>query len=82
MKLKGQAKVKTQTKHTENLFGDISVIQGQTLKVIDRNNQGDCMCLLPSQDKLIDVDHRDIEEFLPEPISQNPIDAFFAMMRT
>lgn len=66
MQLKGHARIKKQTEHTKNLFGQVTVIHDQTLKVIDRNERGDCLCLLPSEDNLIDVDYRDVVQFTPK----------------
>ncbi len=81
MQLKGHAHVKKQTEYTENLFGDVAVIHDQILKVIDRNEHGDCLCLLPSEDNLIDVDYRDVKQFLPNISVKDPLETVLEMLK-
>lgn len=49
-------------KHTKNLFGPIEEIAGQELLLMERNPQGDCLCVFRGKQgsNLIDVDRRDI----------------------
>jgi hypothetical protein len=54
---------------TKNLFGPLSQIAGQRLKVIERNHNGDCLALLPDESNLVDVDHMDVVTFTPAPPS-------------
>jgi AAA domain len=49
--------------HTRNLFGPIEEVAGKRLEVLERNPQGDCLCLFRGIRgvNIVDVDHRDIE---------------------
>ena len=49
-------------KHTRNLFGPLSEIAGKRLRVLDRNQEGDCLCLFEGSkgQNIVDVDHEDI----------------------
>jgi hypothetical protein len=55
-------KVVAEPKHTTNLFGPISEIAGKELAVMDRNREGDCLCVFDGRrgQNLVDVDHRDV----------------------
>ena len=48
--------------HTRNLFGPPEEIAGKTLRLIERNDQGDCLCVFDGKagTNIVDVDHRDI----------------------
>jgi hypothetical protein len=48
---------------TRNLFGPVEEIAGKTLRVLERNPQGDCLCLFVGVkgQKIVDVDHSDVE---------------------
>lgn len=48
--------------HTRNLFGPIEEIAGKRLELIERNFQGDCLCLFlgVKGTNIVDVDHRDV----------------------
>jgi hypothetical protein len=48
--------------YTQYHWGPLSDIAGQTLKVLERNPQGDCLALLEGKG-LVDVDNRDVAEF-------------------
>jgi hypothetical protein len=54
--------VVSEPKHTTNLFGPITEIAGKELAVMDRNREGDCLCVFDGVrgQNLVDVDHRDI----------------------
>lgn len=51
---------------TRFLFGPNSEIEGKRLRVIERNEYGDCMCIVEDEKGnarcLVDVDHVDIEQ--------------------
>lgn len=51
-------------KHTTNLFGPLSEIAGKRLRVLERNDQGDCLCLFEGSlgTNIVDVDHRDVQQ--------------------
>jgi hypothetical protein len=48
--------------HTRNLFGPLSEVAGKRLQVLERNAQGDCLCLFTGRQgvNLVDVDYRDV----------------------
>jgi hypothetical protein len=48
--------------HTRNLFGPPEEIAGKTLRLIERNDQGDCLCVFDGKagTNIVDIDHRDI----------------------
>lgn len=48
--------------HTRNLFGPIEEIASKELELMERNSEGDCLCLFNGRlgKNLVDVDHRDI----------------------
>jgi len=50
--------------HTKNLFGPISEIAGKELELMERNGQGDCLCIFTGRlgTNLVDVDHRDVSQ--------------------
>ena len=52
-------KVKDSPQFTDYFWGDISDIIRKHLTLIERNQQGDCLCFLEGKG-LVDVDHRDI----------------------
>lgn len=60
---KQTVKVVDNPQYTRNLFGSISEIAGKTLELVERNQEGDCMCLFDGVQgrNLVDVDHRDIQ---------------------
>lgn len=74
----GFALVVKDPQHTENLFGDLSDVADKTLQVADRNDIGDCLCMvtedIPGTEKkkkyLVDVDHRDVVRFAQNPLHQ------------
>lgn len=57
---KGKIRLVESPQHTKNHFAPISSLAGKDLEVMERNDQGDCMCIEPGGKYLIDVDHRDI----------------------
>ena len=83
MNFKGFATLNKELNHSQNLFGELSDVEGRILQVIDRNSSGDCMCLLPSQDNLISIDNRDIKLFMPTPEKdlQNPLDMILSVLK-
>jgi hypothetical protein len=54
-----RVKIKSKVEYTNYVWGDIKEIEDATLKLIEQNKQGDCMCYCGKG--LVDVDHRDIE---------------------
>jgi hypothetical protein len=58
-----RCRLKERIEHTKYFGGKLTDIQGKVLRVMEKNNQGDCICFVDYQG-LIDVDARDIEEFL------------------
>lgn len=48
---------------SKNLFGPISAIAGKTLKCIERNFRGDCLCISIDGAHLVDIDACDVEKF-------------------
>lgn len=55
----GFARLVEEPQHTEFHWGDMSLIAGKTLPVLEKNTRGDCLCLGPGG--LVDVDNRDID---------------------
>lgn len=57
-------KVVKDPKFTKNLFGPISEIAGKEIQLIERNPQGDCLCIFNGSKgtNLVDVDHRDVDK--------------------
>lgn len=60
---------KKKMEHTKNLFESIDKIEGKVLQVMEKNRDGDCMCVVNGA-YLVDVDHRDIEKYGAERIRQ------------
>lgn len=54
-------KLKEKLNYTKNLFAPVSDIEGKTLQLIEKNREGNCLCLF-NKEYLVDVDHRDIEQ--------------------
>ena len=48
--------------NTRNIFGPPEEIAGKTLRLIERNDQGDCLCVFDGKSgtHIVDIDHRDI----------------------
>lgn len=48
--------------HTRNLFGPLSEIAGKELDLLERNQDGDCLCVFTGRlgQNIVDVDHRDV----------------------
>lgn len=55
----GKIRVVDEPQHTRNLFGPLSAIAGREIDVLERNDQGDCLCLVDRR-YIVDVDHRDV----------------------
>lgn len=55
-------KVSPTPQFTKNLFGPIDEIAGKTLRLIERNDEGDCLAVFEGKmgTNIVDVDHRDI----------------------
>lgn len=49
--------------HTRNLFGPVGEIAGKRLKRLERNPEGDCLCIFEGRmgKNIVDVDRRDIQ---------------------
>lgn len=67
-----RARLKDKVSETKYFWGPLTDIEGQTLRVIERNEQGDCMCIVDGKG-LVDVCGTDIEQVIKEP-STNPLD--------
>lgn len=52
-------RLKDKIEHTTYFWGDIKEIEGKEVHLIERNKQGNCLCI--SEKGLVDVDYRDIE---------------------
>jgi hypothetical protein len=63
----GFVRVKEQLEHSTYLFGDNAEVAGKTLRVWERNDEGDCLCLDPKGSNLVDIDNRDVAEFIKLP---------------
>lgn len=57
-------RVMASPKFTRNLFGPLTEIAGKTLELLERNPEGDCLCLFTGVkgQNIVDVDHRDVEK--------------------
>ncbi len=55
--------LKPKMEFTKYYFGPLKEIEGQRLRVLERNQDGDCLCLIDDAkgQRLVDVDHRDIQ---------------------
>lgn len=47
---------------TRNLFGPVEEIAGKKLELLERNDNGDCLCLFTGSKgiHIVDVDNRDV----------------------
>lgn len=63
----GFVRVKEQLEHSTYLFGDNTEVAGKTLRVWERNDDGDCLCLDPKGSNLVDIDNRDVAGFIELP---------------
>jgi hypothetical protein len=61
---KPRVRVVENPQHTRNLFGPVSEIAGKELRLLDRNDQGDCLCIFQGSKgtNIVDVDHRDVSQ--------------------
>ena len=53
--------LKDNVAYTQNLFGTIDDLKKGTLRIIEKNPRGDCLCIF-NNSYLVDVDHRDIKK--------------------
>jgi hypothetical protein len=60
---KPTVRVVANPQHTRNLFGPIEEIAGKDLELLERNKQGDCLCIFTGRmgTNIVDVDHRDVQ---------------------
>lgn len=63
----GLVTVKKPVTKTDFFFGDISVIEGATLRVIEKNTNGDCLAI--ANGNLVDIDNEDVQTYIPLPKS-------------
>lgn len=79
--IKGYCQVVSSPQHTTNVFGGMDVVAGKELRVIDRSVRGDCLCLLPDGNGLVDVDSRDVMSFRAhqQPVSPTALLTLAAM---
>lgn len=65
---------------SRNYHGSISDIAGRMLPVFERNDYGDCLCML--DDKwMVDVDTVDVQQFIPDPTNSHSDDPLEEFMR-
>lgn len=76
----GICSVVSEPQHTRNLFGSVADIAGKQLKVLERNEEGDCLALLPDGSNLVDVDGRDVQAFVKFN-ARDPLDALMQLGR-
>lgn len=69
MKIEGKVKTKKRMNYTQYLFGDISEIEGKDLKLVKKNENGNCTCVIKDKG-LVHVDRRDVE-MVTESINTN-----------
>jgi len=66
MNAKGIALISSNIKNKDRVYlPDISQFEGQVVIVMDRNNEGDCLCLSKEGSGLGDVLSEDVIQFLP-----------------
>lgn len=63
----GIAFISKKPEFTDYLFGDVSEIGGKALKVLEKNEDGDCLCIDHVGKNLVCVDKKDIVNFLDMP---------------
>ena len=67
----GMVLVKESTEFSQNFFGDIKEIAGKTLRVLEKNEEGDCLCIGPDGKYLVDIDNKDVRFYTPFPSDYN-----------
>jgi hypothetical protein len=65
----GKVKVKPKIQWTNYFWGPASDIEGKELKLIEKNERGDCLCLAPGSKGIVDIHSADVESvtFFPSP---------------
>jgi hypothetical protein len=63
----GTCKVVSNPTKTTYLFGDVKEIANKTLRIIEQNKFGDCLCLDHTGSNLVDIDHVDVEKTIMFP---------------
>ena len=64
----GTCRTKSQLLQTRNYFDTLEAIAGKDLDVLERNDSGDCLCLVCGGSMghyLIHVDNSDVESYKP-----------------
>lgn len=65
---------------TRNIHGPLSQISGTCLFVIERNPEGDCLCML-SNIGLVDVDASDVRSFIEIKKEKSPMELFEQLLK-
>jgi hypothetical protein len=63
----GTCKVVSNPTKTTYLFGNVKDIADKTLRIIEKNKFGDCLCLDHTGGNLVDIDHADVEKTIMFP---------------
>jgi hypothetical protein len=63
----GTCKVVSNPIKTVYLFGDVKEIANKTLRIIEQNRLGDCLCFDHTGNNLVDIDHVDVEKTIMFP---------------
>lgn len=78
--IKGKCILNKKVVYSNYYFGDWSDIDGKTLTLLDRNPEGDCLCLVPGKG-LIDVDARDVKRVVLEPQLEDILSAITELFK-
>ena len=65
MKVTGRATLVSEPTGVRGYAFKQSRLGGKSLHVLERNFQGDCLCLTPDHDGLVDVPAKDIATYTP-----------------
>ena len=63
----GTCKVTSNPTKTNYLFGNIKDIASKTLRILEKNKFGDCLCFDHTGNNLVDIDHVDVEKTIMFP---------------
>ena len=80
MQFQGKCILNDKVIYSNYFLGDLSDIDGKTLLLIERNQEGDCLCLVPEKG-LIDVDARDVKRVVLEPQLDDILSVFIEFLK-
>lgn len=80
MQFQGKCILNDKVVYSNYFWGDFSDIDGKTLPLIERNQEGDCLCLVPEKG-LIDVDARDVKRVVLEPQLEDILSAITKLLK-